>query len=75
MFINKYNWDKIKYPSKIDYWKKFERNNQSIVLNFLYVKETEIFPAYISKINFNCEKQIILLTILNEEKNIGIILW
>ena len=34
----------------------------------LYTKEKEICPAYISKINLNCEKQIILLMIPNEEK-------
>ena len=28
----------------------------------------EICPAYISKINFYCEKQLILLMIQNEEK-------
>ena len=68
--MNEYNWDEIKYPSKIDYWKKFERNNLSIVVNVLYIKEMEIYPAYISKINFNYEKQIILLMIPNEEKKI-----
>ena len=34
----------------------------------------ELCPAYISKINSNCEKQIILLMIPNVEKNDGIIL-
>ena len=34
----------------------------------MYIKEKEIFPAYISKINSNCEKQITLLMIPNEEK-------
>ena len=24
-FINKFNWEKINYPSKIDDWKKFEK--------------------------------------------------
>ena len=32
------------------------------------IKEKGICPAYISKINVNCEKQIILLMIPNEEK-------
>ena len=32
-------------------------------------KEKEIYSAYISKINTNCEKQIILLMIPNEEKD------
>ena len=34
----------------------------------MYIKEKEILPAYISKHNSSCEKQIILLMILNEEK-------
>ena len=34
----------------------------------MYTKEKEICPAYISKINWNCEKQIILLMIPNEQK-------
>ena len=36
--------------------------------NILFIKEKEICPACISKININCEKQIILLMIPNEEK-------
>ena len=43
----------------------FEKNNPIIVLNILHTKEKEICPAYISKINSNCEKQIILLMIPN----------
>ena len=40
----------------------------TVALNILYIKEKEICLAYISKINSNCEKQIILLIIPNEEK-------
>ena len=47
---------------------KFEENNPSITLNILNTKEKEICSAYISKIHLNCEKQIILLKIPNEEK-------
>ena len=60
-FINKYNWEGINYPSQIDDWKMFEKNNATIALHILYTKEKEICPAYISKINSNCEKQITLL--------------
>ena len=67
-FINKYNSKGINYPSKIDDWKTFEKNNPTIVFIIVYIKEKEISPAYISKINSNCEKQIILLMIPNEEK-------
>ena len=43
-------------------------NNLTIALNIFYTKEKEICPAYTSKINSNCEKQIILLMIPNKEK-------
>ena len=55
--MNKYNWEKINYPSKIDDWKTFEKNNPTIALNILYIKEKEIYAAYILKINSNCEKK------------------
>ena len=38
-FINKYNWNEMKYPSKIDESKKFKKNNPTIALNLLYIKE------------------------------------
>ena len=56
-------------------WKKFmldiigldkpkEKNNQTITLKVIYAKEeAEIYPAYVSKHNSNCEEQVILLTI------------
>ena len=34
-FINKYNWKGINYPTKIDDWKRFEKNNPTIALNIL----------------------------------------
>ena len=54
--------------SKIDDWKTFEKNNPTIALNVLYVKEKEIYSSYISKHNSTREKQIILLMIPNKEK-------
>ena len=70
--INKYNQKGIKYPSKIDDWKRFEKNNPKSTFNFLYTKEKEIFQTYISKINSNYEKQIILLMIPNKEKRMAL---
>ena len=35
------------YPSKIDNWKRFEKNNLTIARNISYIKEKEIHPAYI----------------------------
>ena len=57
-FINKYNWNGIKYPSKIDDRKTFQKNNSAIALGILYIKEMEICPDYISKINSNCKKNL-----------------
>ena len=54
--------------SQVDNWKLFEKNNSTIALNILYIKKKEKSPAYISKMNLNCEKQIILLMIPNKEK-------
>ena len=56
------------YISKIDDWKTFEKNNSAIALNILYIKEKDICPAYISKNDWNCGKQIILLITSNEEE-------
>ena len=56
-FINKYNWEKINYLSKIDNWKTFEKNNPAIALNTLYTKQKEICPDYISKNNLNCKNK------------------
>ena len=38
-FINKYNWKGINYSSKIDDWKRFEKNNLITALNIFYIKE------------------------------------
>ena len=60
LFINIYNCEGIGYPSKIEDWKRFGKNNSKIVVNILYIKEKEICPAHISNINSSCKKQIIL---------------
>ena len=68
-FITKYMSKGINYPSKIDDWKAFEKKNRTFALNIFYIKGKEIYPTYISKINLNCEKQIILLMVPNEGKD------
>ena len=64
-FINKYYQKGINYLTKLDDWKRFEKNNLTIALNILYIKE---LPAYISKQNSSREKSIILLMVPNKEK-------
>ena len=46
----------------------FKKNNPTIALDILYIKEKDICPAYISKRNSNYGKQIILLMIPNEKE-------
>ena len=38
-FLNKYNWERINFPSEKDDWKIFEKNNVTIALNVLCVKK------------------------------------
>ena len=54
--------------NKLSIKNRFEKHNLTIALNIWYTKEKEICPAYISKINSNCEKQMFLLMIPNEGK-------
>ena len=51
--MNKYNWKGIIYLSNTDDWRTFEKNNLTMALNILYIKEKEICPAYVSIINLN----------------------
>ena len=52
LFIYKFNWDRIKYPSQIDIWETLKKNNPTIAFNVLYTKELKACPVYISKIVF-----------------------
>ena len=67
-FINKYNWKGINFPSEKDDWKKLEKNNVTIALTVLYATKEKIYPAYVSKYNSNCEKQVNFLMISKGEK-------
>ena len=46
-FINKCNWKRKNHPSKIDDWKMFEKNTPANALNILYIKEKNIYHAYL----------------------------
>ena len=48
--------------------RKIEKNNVTIALNVLHAKKEIIYPAYVSKHNWNREKQVILLMIPNGER-------
>ena len=38
-YINKYNWEGINFPAGSKEWQKFERNNDTIALDALYVEQ------------------------------------
>ena len=68
-FMDQYNWKDIDFPPTNKDWKKFELNNE-VVLIILYVPHNtrKIQVAYKSKNNLTCNKQVILLIITNGEK-------
>ena len=63
-YINKYNWEGIKFPAGPKEWKKLERNNKTIALNILFVKYNTktISAAYRSEHSMS-KKEVILLMI------------
>ena len=70
-YINQYNWEDIKFSSDKEDYKKFEQNNNEIAINLLFVphNKKEIELAYISKYNYKCKKQVILLMITDDDNN------
>ena len=45
LFRKKYNWKGTHFRSEKEDWNKFEKNNVTIALNFLYTKKEKIYPA------------------------------
>ena len=68
-YSNQDNWKDIKFPSNKENWKKFDRNNEKIALNVLFIPHTkkEIGIAYKSKYNYKRKKQVILLMITDKK--------
>ena len=68
-YSNQYNWKDIKFPSDKEDCKKFEQNNIEITLNIVFVPDNkkEIEPAYTSKYNCKCKKQLVLLMITDDD--------
>ena len=67
--VLKFNWDYIDFPVFISDYKIFEKNNEDVALNILYVPydTEEIRPEYISKYNFDRKNQVTLLKITDGE--------
>ena len=64
-YANEFNWHEIDFPASYEDYVTFERLNDSIALNILYVplNKVNICPEYISKINFDKKYQVALLEI------------
>ena len=68
-FINRYNWDGITFPTQINQWSKFEKQNPAIALNILYIEgEKKVRQTYISKHNSTREKHVDLLIVQDNRK-------
>ena len=63
--VNVLNWHQIDFPATYDDYITFERLNNKVALNVLYVplNEINICPEYISKYNFDKRHQVVLLKI------------
>ena len=69
-FIDQYDWSDINFPSDKTDWNLFERNNESVLLNILYVPHNtkQIRHTYKSIYNFKHKNQVILLMISDYNK-------
>ena len=69
-YINNYNWSDIYFPVELKEWKKFEKNNESIALNILFVPNDskDMRLAYKSEYNGKRKEKVILLMICDSEK-------
>ena len=63
-----YNWSGIKFPTPKEHWTKFERQNDIVALNVLYINGKEVRQAYISRFNSVRQKIADLLIIEKEGK-------
>ena len=70
-YINKYNWEGINFPAGSKEWQEFERNNNTIAVNILYIPHNTktMHAAYRSERNNKRKKRVILLMITNGKKH------
>ena len=67
LFIGKYNWEGINYPSEKDNWKKIEKGYLTIALNLLFNEKEKVYPTYVLKHNSSRKRHVILLMTPNRE--------
>ena len=68
-YVNAFNWHDIAFPATYDDYVLFEKLNDVVALNILYVplNEANICPEYISKRNFDKKHQVVLVKIGDNE--------
>ena len=64
-YANAFNWHDIDFPATYEDYITFERLNETVSLNILYVplNEVNICPEHISKRNFDKKHQVVLVKI------------
>ena len=69
IYTQAFNWDETDFPASYEDYAIFEKLNEDIALNILYVpfNKKDIHPEYISERNFTTKKQIILLKITDNK--------
>ena len=69
IYTQAFNWDEIDFPASYEDYAIFEKLNEDIALNILYVSfnKKDIHPEYISERNFTTKKQMILLKITDNK--------
>ena len=67
-YAQKFNWHDIDFPASYEDYAIFEKLNEDVALNVLYVpfNEVNILPEYISNRNFNTKNQVTLLKITDD---------
>ena len=68
--VKRLNWKNIDFPASVHDYAFFEKNNEDIALNVLYVSTNtkQVRQEYISIHNFTKNKQVVLLKISYNEK-------
>ena len=64
-YAQKFNWNDIDFPASYQDYVIFEKLNEDVAFNVLYVpfNEVNICPEYVSNRNFNTKNQVTLLKI------------
>ena len=75
-YTEKLDWNGIDFLASTSDYKRFEKVNEDITLNSLYVafnekdkkESVDVLPEYVSKFNFTRKKQVLLLKVSNGNK-------